>query len=62
MTKVKEIMRAMKIKQMDVSKWCGIHQSRLSLIVNKQAEPTTLEAEKLQVFFQLPIDFLLEEE
>ena len=62
MTKIKEIMKSMNIRQMEVCKWCGIHQSRLSLIVNKQSVPTTMEAEKLQVFFQLPIDLLLDEE
>jgi predicted XRE-type DNA-binding protein len=39
----------------------GLHQSRLSLIINKKAEPNEVEKKLLSNVFELPITVLLEE-
>jgi antitoxin component HigA of HigAB toxin-antitoxin module len=58
---IKQIMANTSVTQSDLSRWCGINQSRISLLLNKRVKPTDTEILKLETFFKLPLRVLFGE-
>ena len=60
MTQLKEILKEVGISQQNLADSINVNAGRLSLIVNEKDMPTESEARKLENYFMLPIDSLLE--
>ena len=60
MNQIKQIIKDGGLSQVTVAEMTGVHQTRLSLILNGKCEPNKNEARKIEAFFQAPLELLKE--
>jgi transcriptional regulator with XRE-family HTH domain len=60
-TYLARLLQQNELSQNQLSKYIGLHQSRISLLCTGQAQPNQRERQKLTEFFGLSIDLIVGE-